>query len=43
MSEPVTVTIVLERGDILWGVLAYCALQFVVELGLQLIKQKRGE
>jgi hypothetical protein len=29
-----TVTIVFERGELLWAVVVYCALQFVIEYAL---------
>jgi hypothetical protein len=29
-----TVTIVFERGELLWAVVVYCAVQFVIEYAL---------
>jgi len=37
-----TVTVVFERGELIWAVVAYCGLQFVIELALQLLK-RRGQ
>jgi hypothetical protein len=28
------ITIVFERGELLWGVIVYCLLQFVIEYAL---------
>lgn len=37
------VTLVFDRGELLWAVVVYCALQFVIEWALQRVKRKRGE
>jgi hypothetical protein len=39
-----TVTIVFERGELLWAVLLYCAVQFVIEYALaaQRARDERG-
>lgn len=36
-------TIVFDRGELIWGVLVYVVAQFVVEWALQRTRRKGGE